>query len=108
MLGRTTPVTLDRLRYIGEHSAECMRQGEDWVHRRVESITWVDERVWRRHVSIDFTIPEGLPASRRRGDRDLYYVPVASLQKWPPLLNLDLHSAEGQAHLLTSNGNAVI
>jgi hypothetical protein len=85
-----------------------MGPGARWVHRRVETVSWIDERIWRRKVSIDFTIPNAFPRVRRRGGRDLFYMPVASLQKWPPLLGLDLDSHEVATHLLTSNTNRMV
>lgn len=108
MLARSPRVDTALLRTLGAKSAPCMDPASRWVHRRVEAVSWIDARVWRRRVSIDFTIPHGLPAVPRRGGRDLFYVPVASLQKWPPLLGLDLQARGLSTHLLTSPANGVI
>jgi hypothetical protein len=108
MLGRSPLVDDVLLRKIGTQTAPLMEPSARWVHRRVEAVSWIDERIWRRRVSIDFTIPAGLPVVRRRGGRNLYYVPVASLQKWPPLLGLDLQARGLSTHLLTSVGNGII
>lgn len=81
-----------------------------WLHRRVESISFVDNRVVRRAVSVDFTIPSGLnPVREGVNGGDLFYVPVGALPKLPPLLNLDMVDDCGQSvYLLTTVENAVI
>jgi hypothetical protein len=108
VLERSPRVTDDLLRRLGERSAPFLEADAKWVHRRIESVSWIDEKIWRRRVSVDFTIPHGMPGVRRRGGRNLFYMPVASLQKWPPLLGLDLEAGGLSTHLLTSAGNGLI
>jgi hypothetical protein len=80
-----------------------------WMHRRVESIEFVDNRVVRRRVSVDFTIPQGLDAAEERDGGHLFYVPVGALAKLPPLLTLDLFGADGNpTHLLTTVQNSAM
>jgi hypothetical protein len=73
-----------------------------WVHRRVESIEIVDERLVRRRTSVDFT-PAALPRPRipRPG-----FVPIALLAK-QVLTRFDLRDEAGQSlPLATSEQNA--
>ncbi len=83
----------------------------EWVHRRVESITFLDENRIRRRVSVDFTLPE-LPrellrTSRVRGQAAAY-VPLTLLRK-RTVVNFDLHDEDGRSLPLLSRrqNNAV-
>jgi hypothetical protein len=81
----------------------------------VESVTFParNDPIVRRHLSIDFSIPEELAAidgdADRHPDDDLFfYVPVSVLRKWPPVLQLDLRNEQDEAiPLLTRDQNAV-
>jgi hypothetical protein len=71
-----------------------------WVHRRVESIELVDERIVRRRVSVDFT-PGALP-----GIPSPALVPIALLSK-QVLSRFDLRDEQGgSVPLATSQENA--
>jgi hypothetical protein len=79
----------------------------------VESLTFPvpDEPVYRRHVSIDFSIPDGLTpvdeGSNYRPPR--FYVPLSVVAKWPPMHRLDLRSKEGVAiPFLTGKQNQLL
>jgi len=96
---------------VGESAARSIAERSKWIHRRVEQITFPlpSDRVYRRDISIDFTIPDLAPIG---GDRNQgtprYYVPLSLLERWPPLLRLDLRNAEGvPIPLLTSDQNAI-
>lgn len=83
----------------------------EWVHRRVESITFIDENRIRRRVSVDFTLPdlprELLRTSRVRGQsaakrsrRTGRTRPPSGVREAVETVGLDLHgfpveSAEG-------------
>lgn len=75
-----------------------------WVHRRVEHISFVDDRSIRRYVSVDFTLPlNALPSQlRMEGDPLLFrglqvqFVPVARLRK-TPLVQFDICDEAGTA-----------
>lgn len=103
------------LELVGRSALWAYRNQAVWVHRRVESVTFParNDPIVRRHVSIDFSIPEGLAAingdaDERPEDELYYYVPVSVLQKWPPVLQLDLRNAQDEAiPLLTRDQNAV-
>lgn len=83
----------------------------EWVHRRVESITFIDENRIRRRVSVDFTLPdlprELLRTSRVRG-QSAAYVPLTLLRK-RTVVNFDLHDEDGKSLPLLSRrqNNAV-
>jgi hypothetical protein len=93
--------TSDRLARNGAVCAELLLPGDDWIRRRVEAISFVDRRLVRRKVSIDFAVPE------IDIDSSELLVPISIIEKWPPLLNFDLRSRTGKPlPLLTTTENA--
>lgn len=84
---------------VGKSAAHVLLEQDSWIHRRVESLTFPlpEEPVYRRHVSIDFSVPYGLtPADVGSDSRPpRFYVPLSVVQKWPPLHRLDLRSESG-------------
>jgi hypothetical protein len=113
------------LRRVGASALEPFREQPEWIHRRVEVITFPakNDPIVRRRVSIDFTIPQGLaPAGPQPEDqrpaaggqppkaapRPYFYVPLSVLRKWPPVLQLDLRDEEDKAvPLLTRAQNGI-
>src|SRR4051794_4689675 len=97
---------LDRLREVGNSAAVALASQNDWIHRRVETITFPfpDQPIYRRHISIDFSVPGGLKPVRDHppvaaGTTPVaarYYVPLSLVRKWPPLPRLDLRDPEGR------------
>ena len=89
---------------------------ETWIHRRVESITFPfpTAPVYRRQVSIDFTVPEGLkPAAEELKEGSTrpprYYVPLSLVRRWPPLPRLDLRDETDKAiPFLTGRQNSLL
>jgi hypothetical protein len=83
---------------------------EKWIHRRVERVTYTDRELLKWHFSVDFTINEGfVPFVKHVGLPDEYYVPVALLRKWPPLMNLDVRDEGGcPIPLLTAAKNRAV
>jgi hypothetical protein len=72
----------------------------DWVHRRVESVEFIDVKTIRRRVSVDFTLP--LPSN----NSPLGHAPIALLRKGV-LTRFDLRDEEGRSlPLLTASQNA--
>ncbi len=80
----------------------------DWVHRRVEQITFVDEETVRRRVSVDFEIPHSY-ASPEGVTLDTWLAPLALLRKGSPLVDFDLLDEEGRSLplLATNEGHRV-
>lgn len=74
---------------VGRQSAATYLIRSEWLYRRVESIEFVGRYSVRRRVSVDFEIPSGLPSLGTRARPDGRLVPVAALQKWPPLTGFD-------------------
>lgn len=99
---------------VGHSAAPLLRSEDEWVHRRVEAITFPfpDHLVYRRHISIDFSIPPGLCSidESRPAHRPLrFYVPLSILRKWPPLTSLDLRGEDGRPiPFLTSRQNQLL
>jgi hypothetical protein len=84
-----------------------LRYQSAWRHRRVETITVLTHEQVRRHVSIDFTVPE----DQREGLRisvEEFAVPLALLTK-QPLVHFDLRNEEQHAiPLLTADQHRTI
>jgi len=95
--------TVERLRRNGAACGELLLPGEDWIRRRVERISFVDRRLVRRHVSIDFSVPK---TAEWRLDKRERLIPISMIAKWPPLLNFDLRDGEKALPLLTTTENA--
>jgi hypothetical protein len=87
---------------IAESADVLLRHQAAWRHRRVETITVLTHEQVRRHVSVDFTVPE----EQREGLRisaDEFIVPLALLSK-RPLVHFDLRNEEQHAiPLLTAD-----
>lgn len=92
----------ERAADIAEAADVLLRYQGAWRHRRVETITVLDHEQMRRHVSIDFTVPE----DQREGLRisaEEFVVPLALLDK-RPLVHFDLRNEEQHAiPLLTAD-----
>jgi hypothetical protein len=74
--------------------ARLLLTWRQWVHRRMEAIHFVDQSVARRHISIDFTIPE-LPPVVRSADGPMLFLPLTRLRK-RTLTNFDLVDETGR------------
>ena len=92
---------------IAEAADVLLRHQAAWRHRRVETITVLSHEQVRRHVSIDFTVPD----AQREGLRlsaDEFVVPLALLSK-RPLVHFDLRNEEQHAiPLLTAEQHRTI
>jgi hypothetical protein len=66
---------------------------EAWIFRRVEKITFEDRTTVRRHISLDFEVPDVHLASGDSHEKS--YVPVSVLRSWPPVHNFDLRDGSG-------------
>jgi hypothetical protein len=98
----------ERANDIASAAGVLLREATDWRHRRVETITLVTHEAVRRHVSIDFTVPEEYRASLRLSDAGEYAVPLAVLAK-RPLIHFDLRNEEAHSiPLLTADQGRTI
>ncbi len=79
----------------------------DWVHRRVETVTFVDADTVQRQISLDFTAPAYLPQVVD-GEVITTLVPMAYLAK-SPITSLDVRDAAGAAvSVLTTEQNGTL
>lgn len=97
------------LEAAGRSAADAYRRQHEWVHRRVESLTFPspDELVVRRELSFDFSIPAGLHTVDTE-NTPIQYVPLSLVRKWPPVIGLDLNSDGHDLPFLTRSQNDVI
>jgi hypothetical protein len=92
---------------IAEAADVLLRYQGAWRHRRVETITVLSHEQMRRHVSIDFTVPEGQREGLRISAEE-FVVPLALLEK-QPLVHFDLRNEEQHSiPLLTADQHRVI
>lgn len=91
----------------GTHISQMLLYPE-WVHRRVEQITFVDEETVRRRVSVDFEIPSKY-ANPVGLSLDTWFAPLALLRKGSPLVDFDLLDEEGRSLplLATDEGHQI-
>ena len=93
---------------IAVAAASLLRSQGAWRHRRVETLTVLSHEQVRRHVSVDFTVPEEHREPLRLAGADEFAVPLAWLTK-RPLVHFDLRNEEGHSiPLLTAEQNAAI
>lgn len=79
-------------------------QQADWVHRRVESVHFLDGMTMRRQVSTDYE----MPGEDLTGLKELPFVPLALLEK-EVLVNFDLVDEAGASlPLLTRSENIYV
>lgn len=57
---------------------------KSWIHRRVERIRFIDRETIRRQISVDFTLPAGLPPIASFNGQDVYVAPLFLLSKDHP------------------------
>jgi hypothetical protein len=96
--GWTGELSADDRKQVGATTATLLDNGPEWIHRRVETLTFVDERVVRRHLSVDFTLPKWIKTSVRmpRGE-EVLFVPVTLLERRDAAMNFDVRDEQGTA-----------
>lgn len=96
----------DRLELVGAAASPLLLNPARWIHRRVESIEFIDDRSVRRNVSVDFTLPRFfLTSPYRPGPPPIHLAPLALLAK-EPLRHFDLTDENGRSlPLLTRTQN---
>ncbi len=88
-------------------AADPTRPKFNWVNRRVECMEFLDTRAVRRHVSIDFNVPEDAPRILV-GEQEFRLVPITNLEK-SDLVAFDLRDEDGRALWLpTSDYSSII
>jgi hypothetical protein len=58
-----------------------LKEPERWIHRRVERIYFKDHQIAHHQISVDFSLPVGLPAVSRRDNKGVYIAPLFLLAK---------------------------
>jgi hypothetical protein len=91
---------------VAATTVPLLLQPRSWINRKVETIEFVHDRRVRRHVSVDFTLPdlEGLPVTAASG-QSIAFVPLAQLRK-QVLRSFDIVDEAGVAvPMLTAEQN---
>jgi hypothetical protein len=88
--GKPPPALLPRS--IGDYVLPWLWEPAKFFWRRVESVSFLDGRSIRRHVSVDFTLPV---SSVQVDGRDVHLVPLAFFVKGPVLFDFDLKDEMG-------------
>jgi hypothetical protein len=95
--GSTARRRSDRLELVGAAASPLLLNPARGIHRRVESIAFIDDRSVRRHVSVDFTLPDFfLTSPYESGPPPIHLAPLALLAK-APLRHFDLIDEEGRS-----------
>jgi hypothetical protein len=85
---------------------QCVWTMATWVHRRVETVSFRDDRWAVRRVSVDFTVPSD--EGRTFGDKRML-VPLTFLRQRQVLRNFDCRDSDGSAlPVLTRAENASV
>jgi hypothetical protein len=78
-------------RHVGGITAALLGRGPQWVHRRVETMSFVDDRVVRRHLSVDFTLPKWLRTKLQTpAGEQVFLVPITLLERRDAAMNFDV------------------
>lgn len=72
------PATIDKL---GETGVRLLRDVGEWVTRRKERISILDDRLARRYMSVDFELPDWVKPVSGSGATAVCYAPLFMLQK---------------------------
>ncbi len=99
-----------QLEATAEACGPFLHSRRDWIHRRVQRISFPPTGIARTDVSIDFSLPDGFPVfDDLRNGYGIYFVPLLVLRKWPPLLRLDLRDQHDEPiPLLTTRKNQAV
>jgi hypothetical protein len=72
------------LRRMAQVTRVLFAQPERWIHRRVDRISFKDHQVAHHKVSVDFTLPAGVPPIGKIDGEDIYIAPLFLLAKDAP------------------------
>jgi hypothetical protein len=86
----------NRLRRIAIGTIPLVLFFRRWVHRRIEEIEFIDESRLRRHLSIDFTLPNLASVLPGYAKEPIQYVPLGFFAK-AVLRDFDLRDESGMA-----------
>ena len=81
---------------VGRRSALAYAMHTDWLFRRVETIDFVGSGSVKRHISVDFEMPPGLPELGKHAAKGIKLVPITVYYKWPPLMGFDFLGPDGR------------
>lgn len=90
------PVALRRMAQV---SLELFQWPEQWIHRRVEYISFKNHELVHHQVSVDFTLPAGMPPVGKLDEHNVYIAPLFLLVK-DPLQPLHQGSRARWRHLI--------
>jgi hypothetical protein len=85
--------TLENKPLEGLRLLNLLVNADRWVHRRIESVTFHDDRSVSRRVSVDFTVPRDAPRLTINGCETLL-IPLTTLRK-KTLVHFDLRDEQG-------------
>lgn len=69
------------LRRMAQVTRALFTQPERWIQRRVDHVSFKDHEVVRHEVSVDFTLPAGVPPIDNFNGQDIYIAPLFLLAK---------------------------
>jgi hypothetical protein len=69
------------LTQLGRSAADLLAPGPEWILRRKEKVTLLDDTAVRRQMSVDYLLPEALESLGTAGGEPVYYAPLFFLPK---------------------------
>lgn len=73
----------------------CAIRSQQWMHRRVDTLSLVTASLFAQRTSLDFTIPPGAPRYYHEDIGEFRVLPIFQARK-EPLLNFDIKDDEGR------------
>jgi hypothetical protein len=95
-------------RVLGATVLRLLRKRDEWIHRRVESVSVSDPVVTERRVSVDFTLGPGMPVGMSGDGEEVHFVPLTFMRK-EPMVKFSLMDESGRAMpILTYHQNSAV
>jgi hypothetical protein len=95
-------------RVMGAIVLRLLRKRDEWIHRRVESVSVSDPVVTERRVSVDFMLGPSRPIGMNGDGEEVHLVPLTFMRK-EPMVKFSLMDETGKAMpILTYHQNSAV
>lgn len=95
-------------RLLGATVLRLLRKREEWIHRRVESVSVADPVVTERRVSVDFSLGPSGPVGVNGDGQEIHFIPLTFMRK-EPMVKFSLMDETGKAMpILTYHQNSMV
>jgi hypothetical protein len=95
-------------RVLGAIVLRLLRKRDEWIHRRVESVSVSDPVVTERRVSVDFSLGPSRPVGMNGDGKEVHFIPLTFMRK-EPMVKFSLMDEAGKAMpILTYHQNSAV